>query len=76
MKISNSIGIGANLSIEGVEVNVNYIFSDKNKRIFRVESKDKQRYRFIIFNDQVVSKVFKFKNLPAVKGSGENGSYP
>jgi negative regulator of sigma E activity len=59
MQITNRIYIGSTLSVQNKEVTVYSVFTDLKKRIFRVETKDKERYQFILFNDNKVSKLFK-----------------
>ncbi len=59
MKLANRIDIGTELTVKNMPVTVCSVFSDTKKRIFRVENKNKDRYQFIIFNDNIVSKLFK-----------------
>jgi hypothetical protein len=58
VKLSNRIHLGSKLSVQNKEVTVVSIFRDIKKQIFRVEDADKNRYQFILFNDNKVSKLF------------------
>jgi len=58
MKIANKIGIRSSFSIRNKEATVISIFSDAQKRIFRVETEEGKRFQFIVFNDGTVSKLF------------------
>jgi hypothetical protein len=61
MKLANRLYLGSKLSVQNKEVTVVSIFDDLKKQIFRVEDADKNRYQFILFNDNKVSKLFHLK---------------
>ncbi len=61
------IKIGSKLTIENTRVKVFYIQEDATKKIIRAKSRNNQRYQFIIFHDNIVSKIYKFMELPQNK---------
>jgi hypothetical protein len=61
MKLANRLYLGSKLSVKNKEVTVVSIFSDLKMKIFRVEDADNNKYQFILFDDNKVSKLFHFK---------------